>query len=425
MSELAILGGNPVCTEAWPRWPVATARDRELIEEVLSSELWGGTGLGPKITELNEKFAQYCGVRYGAAVANGTISMVLCLKAWGVGPGDDVIIPPFTFAATAIAVHDVGATAVYVDIDPSTLNIDPDQLEQAITGRTRAIIPVHLAGHPCDMDPINQIAQRHGLKILEDAAQAHGAIYKGRMTGSLADAASFSFQQSKNMQSGEGGIVVSDDLELIDLIHYSLGKFGRGTRENYSGHIHYRHGTNACYTEIQAAIALAQFEQLEQQTQLRVANARRLYDLMDPLPGIVTYPWQSYCDRHGHHLLMYRVEQDALHGASRSQFLAALNAEGVPSSSLYPMALYKQPMYEADPTLACRAHPCPVTEQATRDVCFLEHNLLLTEGDRIEQLVEAIAKVCRNADQLTRVEIDDREQMGSAVLRKAKLKATL
>jgi dTDP-4-amino-4,6-dideoxygalactose transaminase len=271
MNELAIFGGEPILTGQWPKWPYAGERERELIEEVLSSDLWGGTGLGPKITELNEKFARYCDVKYGAAVANGTVTMELCLKAWDIGPGDEVIVPAVTFMATAIAVHHVGATVVYVDIDPKTLNIDNIKVADAITDSTKAIIPVHHAGHPCDMDPLMEIAKKYDIKVLEDAAQAHGAIYKGRKVGSIGDAASFSFQQSKNMQSGEGGIVVSDNKELIDLIHYSLGKFGRGIREKYAGHIHYRFGWNACYTEIQAAVALAQLERLEEQTEKRAA----------------------------------------------------------------------------------------------------------------------------------------------------------
>ncbi|MBT4483773.1 MAG: aminotransferase class I/II-fold pyridoxal phosphate-dependent enzyme, partial [Candidatus Latescibacteria bacterium] len=208
MSELAIFGGKPTITGPWPKWPNAGRRERELLEEVLSGDLWGGTGLGPKIAELNEKFAQYCGVKYGAAVANGTVTMELCLEAWGIGPGDEVIIPAFPFAATPLAAHHQGATVVYVDIDPETLNIDPAKIEEAVTDRTRAIIPVHIAGHPCEMDTVMEIARKHNLKVVEDAAQAHGAIYKGRKTGSLGDAGSFSFQQSKNMQSGEGGIVV-------------------------------------------------------------------------------------------------------------------------------------------------------------------------------------------------------------------------
>ncbi|MCD6308114.1 MAG: DegT/DnrJ/EryC1/StrS family aminotransferase, partial [Candidatus Latescibacteria bacterium] len=337
MSELAIFGGQPLVSGSWPAWPFAGKRERELFEEVLAGDMWGGTGLGPKITALNERFAAYCDTKYGAAVCNGTVSMELCLYAWGVGPGDEVVVPAFTFMATSVAVHRLGATVVYADVDPKTTNLDPASFEAAITGKTKAVIPVHLAGHPCDMDPIMEIAEKHGEKVLEDAAQAHGAMYKGRKTGSLGHAGSFSFQQSKNMQSGEGGIVVSDDRGLIDMIHYSLGKFGRGIREKYAGHIHYRFGWNACYTELQAALALAQLERLEEQTEKRARNAKELYKALESIEGIEPLVWQPYCTRHGHHLFLMRMRSEAFEGVTRGQFLAAMNAEGVPCSSLYPM----------------------------------------------------------------------------------------
>ena len=424
MNELAIFGGEPILSGDWPKWPYAGERERQLIEEVLSSDLWGGTGLGPKITELNEKFAQYCDVKFGAAVANGTVTMELCLKAWGIGPGDEVIVPAVTFMATAIAVHHVGATVVYVDIDPRTLNIDNEKVADAITDRTRAIIPVHAGGHPCDMDPLMEIARKHDIKVLEDAAQAHGAIYKGRKVGSLGDVASFSFQQSKNMQSGEGGIVVSDDKELVDLIHYSLSKFGRGIREKYAGHIHYRFGWNACYTEIQAAIALAQLERLEEQSGKRAENAKKLYALMDGIEGIETLNWQPYCDRHAHHLFYFRFKSEEFENATRTQFLAALNKEGAVASSFYPMALYNQPLYKSETDLSMRKTACPFAEQSCRDVVFFEQNLLLADSHRVELIAEAIKKVRNNAAQLHKIEIEENEFMGSSVLKKAAKKAS-
>lgn len=423
MSELAIFGGQPTVTEPWPKWPYAGQRERELVEEVLSSDLWGGTGLGPKIKELNESFAQYCNVKYGAAVANGTISMELCLRAWGIGPGDEVIIPAATFMATAVAVHYVGAAVVCVDLDPETLNLDPVRVAEAVNDKTRAMIPVHLYGHPCDMDPLMEIASKHNIKVLEDAAQAHGAIYKGRKVGSLGDAASFSFQQSKNMQSGEGGIVVSNDAELIDLIHYSLGKFGRGVREKYAGHIHYRLGTNYCYTEIQAAIALAQLERLEEQTEKRAANAKRLIALLEGVKGIEPLDWQPYCDRHAYHILNIRFNSDEFEGVKRAQFVAALNKEGVLCSTYYPMPLYEQPLYQADDTLSIRITPCPITEKACREILFIEQNLFLAGPERMEHIADAVRKVRANASELHQIEVKEEELMGSAVLKKASEKA--
>ncbi|MEN8228852.1 MAG: DegT/DnrJ/EryC1/StrS family aminotransferase [Bacteroidota bacterium] len=419
MNELAIFGGKPLITEKWPQWPYAGKRERELMDEVLSSEIWGGTGLGPKITELNEKFAKYCDAKYGAAVANGTVSMELCLVAWGIGSGDEVIVPAATFMATATAVHNVGATVVYVDIDPITLNIDNAKVADALTDRTKAIIPVHMGGHPCDMDPLMEIAAKHGIKVLEDAAQAHGAIYKGRKAGSLGDASSFSFQQSKNLQSGEGGMVTSNNMELIDLIHYSLGKFGRGIREKYSGHIHYRFGWNACYTEIQAAIALAQLERLEEQTEKRAVNAKKLYSLLEGIEGIETLGWQPYCDRHAHHLFLLNFKSENFENVKRSQFLAALNKEGVLASSFYPMALYDQPLYQSDNNLSMKKSVCPVAEKACQETIFFEQNLLLADSQQMELIAEGVRKVRKNAAQLHTIDIDESEFVGSSVLKKA------
>lgn len=420
MSELAIFGGTPAVTGAWPKWPRLGPRERELLDEVLASSLWGGTGLGPKIAELNARFSAYCDAKHGAAVANGTVSMELVLEAWGVGPGDEVVVPAATFFATSVAVHHQGATVVYADLDPKTANLDPARLEEAIGPRTKAVIPVDIGGHPADLDAIVAIARRHGIKVLEDAAQAHGAIYKGRKTGSFGDAGSFSFQQSKNMQCGEGGFVTSDDGDLIDRIHYSLGKFGRGVREKYAGHIHYNFGWNACITEIQAAIALGQLERLEEETRRRYENARGLRAALDGIEGFAPFRDEPYCTRHGHHLFLVRFEADKFGGASRAQFLAALNAEGVPASSFYPMPLYEQPLYAAPSRLDMRHLPCPVTERLCREVLFFEQNLLLAEPDRMAEIAGAVRKLRRLAGELSKIEVKADAFMGSAVLRLAR-----
>jgi dTDP-4-amino-4,6-dideoxygalactose transaminase len=420
MSELAIFGGQPAVTGAWPRWPQLGQRERELLDEVFASSLWGGTGLGPKITELNAKFAAYCDAKHGAAVANGTVSMELCLEAWGIGPGDEVVVPAATFFATSVAVHHQGATVVYADLDPKTANLDPARFEEAITDRTKAVIPVDIAGHPADLDAIVAIARRHGIKVLEDAAQAHGAIYKGRKTGSFGDAGSFSFQQSKNMQSGEGGFVTSNDGALIDRIHYSLGKFGRGIREKYAGHIHYNFGWNACYTEIQAAIALGQLERLEEQTRHRFENGQLLITALQGIEGFTPFGYEPYCTRHGHHLLMAQLDSQKFQGVSRTQFLAALNAEGVPASSFYPMPLYEQPVYGTDPKLKMRYVPCPVTERICREVLFFEQNLLLAEPNRMNNIAGAVRKLRLHAKELLDIRVKQEDFMGSAVLRQAR-----
>jgi dTDP-4-amino-4,6-dideoxygalactose transaminase len=222
------------------------------------------------------------------------------------------------------------------------------------------------------------------------------------------------------MQSGEGGFITSMDADFIDRIHYSLGKFGRGVREKYSGHIHYNFGWNACYTEVQAAIALGQLERLEDQTRKRCENAKLLIRELEGIEGVKPFRYESYCTRHGHHLFLLSIDSAAFGGVSRAQFLAALNAEGVPASSFYPMPLYEQPVYKANSRLRMRYLSCPVTERLCREVIFFEQNLLLAEAEPIALIAAAVRKLRRNAGELLNLKVEQDAFMGSAVLRQAR-----
>ncbi|MFQ3684156.1 DegT/DnrJ/EryC1/StrS family aminotransferase, partial [Roseiflexus sp.] len=214
MAKLAINGGPPVRTRPWPRWPQWDEREEQRVRDVLHSDDWGG--FAPVVAEFEHAFAQYHGAAFGIAAVNGTQTLVAALMAVGTGPGDEVIVPPYTFIATASAVRLVGATPVFADIEADTYNLDPDAAEAAITSRTRAMIPVHFAGHAADIDRLTVLARRHGLVLIEDAAHAHGASWRGRMCGSLGDVGSFSFQSSKNMTAGEGGVLTTNDRALAD-----------------------------------------------------------------------------------------------------------------------------------------------------------------------------------------------------------------
>src|SRR5687768_37628 len=214
-NTLALLGGTPTRSKPFPTWPIFGREEEDGVLRALRSAKWGKLD-GGEVKRFEERFAAYCGAKHGIAVVNGTISLRIALMAAGIEAGDEVIIPPYTFFATASAVVEANATPVFVDIDRATFNIDPVAIEAAITKRTRAIIPVHLGGLPCDMDAIMAIAQRHGLVVIEDAAHAHGSAYKGRRVGSLGHMGSFSFQSSKNLTSGEGGIVTTNDDVLAD-----------------------------------------------------------------------------------------------------------------------------------------------------------------------------------------------------------------
>lgn len=411
MGRLAIQGGEKTVRGSWPRWPQWDETEVQQLREVMESPVWGGTGLGPKVKELNETFARYCDARYGVAVANGTVSMELALRGLGIRPGDEVIVPAYTFMATAIVVIQVGATPVFVDIDPETLGLDPGRTEAAISERTRAMIPVHLGGHPADMGALVDLAQQHGLKIVEDAAQAHGAIWRDaagrtRKLGALGEAGSYSFQQSKNMQCGEGGMVVTDDGDLADRIHYRLGKFGRGIRDQYAPHVHYHFGFNACITELQAALALAQFDRLEEQTRIRAENGRFLIGVLDGVEGITPLRWQAHCVRHGYHLFLFRYDRSAFGGVSKDRFIEALSAEGAPCAGIYPVPLYEQPMYDLerkvvrDTGTPIRVTSCPEAARACREIVCFEQKMLLAERDLLQEIPTAIEKIRANVDAL-------------------------
>src|SRR5690606_8381823 len=271
-NPLAIDGGTPVRSQPFPAWPVFDHREGRALLEVLHSGHWGAL-TGTKVPAFEKAFAQFQDAAYGVCVPNGTIALELALRALGVGPGDEVITTPYTFIATASAAFAVGARPVFVDIDPDSLNLDPDRLEAAITERTKVIAPVHIGGHSADMDGVLRVAAAHGLRVLEDAAQAWGASWRGRRVGALGDLGIFSFQSSKNITAGEGGIVLTNDAELAELC-WSIHNVGRVPGGEW--YQHERLGSNLRMTEWQAAVLLAQLERLPEQLALREANARYL-----------------------------------------------------------------------------------------------------------------------------------------------------
>ncbi len=223
-TQLAIDGGTPIRTAPFPAWPIYDEREERNLLEVLRSGQWGIGG--SKVAQFEQRFAEYQGAAFGVCVPNGTLALQMALNTLGIGPGDEVITTPYTFIATASAVIQQGAVPVFVDIDLDTYDIDPRWLEAAITPRTKGIVPVHLAGRPADMDAIMDVARRHGLRVLEDACQAWGAEWRGRRVGAIGDLGAFSFQSSKNVAAGEGGMVITNDEALGELC-WSLHNVGR------------------------------------------------------------------------------------------------------------------------------------------------------------------------------------------------------
>jgi len=301
--NLALLGGRPVRPRPFTSWPIFGQPEEARLLAALRSGHWGRLD-GNEVAEFEARFAAMHGCRHGIAVVNGTVSLRLGLMAAGLEAECEVIIPPYTFFSTASAVVEANMVPVFADVDLHTFNLDPRAVEAAITPRTRAVIPVHFAGQPADMDAIMAIARRHELLVIEDAAHAHGATYKSRPAGSLADLASFSFQSSKNLTCGEGGLITTNDPRLAASCRsiHNCGRIPTGVW--YEHHVisgNYRLG------ELQGALLNAQLERLEEQTQSRNDNGRYLTGRLQNLPGLHPQQRPEYCTRHAFHLCMMRV----------------------------------------------------------------------------------------------------------------------
>lgn len=311
--------------------------------------------LGPRVSSLEEEVSRYCGRRYGVAVASGTDALTLALRACNVGPGDEVIVPSFTFIATANAVSLLGGTPVFVDIRPDTFNIDADKIAEKITPRTRAIVPVHLYGQPADMDPIQAIAKQHNLKVIEDNAQAIGAVYKGKRTASFGDIGCLSFFPSKNLGGyGDGGMVVTDSEKLYRRLR-GLRSHG-GTKKYFSE----EQGWNSRLDEIQAAVLLVKLHHLDRWNAARRANAAR-YDLLLKKVGRVTTPFIAKWAEHVFHQYTIRVPE-------RDRVQKHLETHGIASTVYYPTPIHLQPIYSS---LGYKSGDLPETERATKEVLSL------------------------------------------------------
>ncbi len=406
-SKLAINGGKPVCSAKWLTWPVFDNAERKQLLAVFESGKWW---YGEKVRQFEAEFAAFHTARFGVSCTNGTTAIEMALRGLGVLPGDEVIVPPYTFIASASAVVTVGAIPVFADILPDTLCIDPDDVERKVTSRTRAIIPVHVAGYVADMDRLNKIARKHKLRVLEDAAHSWGSRWKGQGTGTLGEAGTFSFQVTKNITAGEGGIMVTNNEALADLCR-SYSHCGR--RKGSAWYDHDYLGSNLRMTEFQAAILLAQLGRLEKQTLRRQANAQILDRELRGLPGIQLLAPEPRMTRRSYHMYIFRVDEGKL-GISRDRFIEALEAEGVPASKGWYRPIYGNgvfqnahrgpangisgPMYGKGVNYA-DVH-CPVCEQVCRDAVWIPQNVLLSDPSNIRLVARAIQKVVTGSDQL-------------------------
>ena len=358
-----------------PSWPVSTDRERELLDQVLASPQWGG--FNPMIGEFEQKFAAYQHCAHGVAAVNGTVTLEMMLVAAGIGPGDEVIVPAISFVSTASAVSRVGATPVFVDIEPYTFNMDPEQARRAVTAKTKAIMAVHFGGPLADMDALMALAAETGVMLLEDAAHAHGAEWRGKRAGSFGLASSFSFQNGKVMTAGEGGIVLTNDAAFAERMRSFMNQ---GRRPGYSFFHHFEAGNNYRMSALHAAVLLAQLERLDEQIELRMRN----WPVFQGIAGIRWQEVPAAVNRNPWYLLLGRMERER-----RDEFCARLQASGIPVTPFYPHTLYQNPMYVSG--LPHRVLPCPNAEACVRDAFWLPFRLLMGG----EEMTARIADVVR------------------------------
>ena len=422
-STLAIDGGTPVRSKSFPAWPVFDQEEERALLDVLHSGKWWQFAYGQDVelhedrsapmaqtTLFEEEFARAHDCAFGVAAANGTATLELILRSLDIGPGDEVIVPPYTFIASATSILQVGAVPIFVDIDPETCNLDPRRIPDAITSRTRAIMPVHFGGQSADMDAITAIAQAHGLAVVEDAAHAHGSAWQGKKCGSLGDAGSFSFQASKNMTAGEGGCITTNQPELALRCRSYLWAGREPGRPWYE---HHRLGWNYRISEFQSALLRVQLSRLSEQTARRDANGRYLAArLQAETPCLIPQRIDPRATTVSFHLFISRYQPAACGGLSREAFLAALNAEGIPCSAGYCFPLYRNPMFlrkdfwkggfpcvppfarELD--YADFADLCPVSEALCRDAVWFTQNMLLGTREDMDDIVKAVLKIQKN-----------------------------
>ena len=411
MSKLAVLGGEPVRDpwKGWPRWPTPSDRDVELILEVVRSGNWAGSG--PKERQLAHEFADFSRAKYCVPVANGTVAIQLALEALDIGAYDEVIVPGQTWQATAAACIDVNAVPILVDIDPETYCLDVAKAEAAITTRTRAIVVTHLYGAMVDMDALLDLADRRSLRLIEDCAHQHGSQWKGLGVGGLGDVGAFSLQLSKVLTSGEGGLTLTNDWDLMQRLH-SLRSCGRpfqvGSPTVQSG--------NYRITELQAALLLSQMESMELRVNLRDDNAQYLNLKLAEIPGIRPMKRYPQINRQSYYCFSFRYDSAAWDDIPGETFRKALGAEtglgaGTTYEPLNNCSLY-QPhtkrrhnlndsyWRDIDPS----RFELPVCQKAFEDeAVVIWHSFLLAERADMDEIARAVEKLYDNRDELRNV----------------------
>jgi perosamine synthetase len=408
----ALLGGKPVHSGGYSSWPIVTSADEKSVLEVVHAGRWYRSR---SVEQFERAFAQAQGAKHCVAVSSGTSAIYTSLGALGVGPGDEVIVPPYTFLATVNVVMLHYALPVFVDSDRETFLMDPAKIAAAITERTAAIIPVHIGGAAADLDGILAVAKKRSVPVIEDACQAVLGRWRDRGLGSWGTSGCFSFQESKNVCSGEGGAILTNDEAMADncyAFHNCCRKRpGAAAGFNYSG----GRCTNARMTEFQAALLLTQMQAAEQRAKTRSADAAYLTGMLREIPGIVPARMYEGCTRNAYHIYMFRYQPEKFAGLPRVKFLRALHAEGIPCSAGYrPLnkeafiqeALNSRPYIKVYGKAAIEnwadRNRCPENDKLCEEAVWFMQNMFLGPRSDMEEIAEAIRRIQAHAGELAR-----------------------
>lgn len=414
LEKPALLSGKPVRTEPFPSWPVFGEPEERSLTSVLRTGKWNRS-MGQNVINFEKAYAGMMGAKYCLATANGTSALLTSLSALGVGPGDEVILPPYTFVACVNVVLLLHALPIFVDTDPETFQIDARHIEAAISERTTAIMPVHLGGSAANLDAILPIGAKHRLPVVEDACQSHLAEWRGRKVGTFGTTGCFSFQASKNLNSGEGGAILTNDEDLVERC-FTFHNNSRRRKSGGQGFSYSMPGANLRLTEFQAALLLAQMTRLEEQSKVRERNAQFLTGMLREIPGILPARMYEGCTRNAYHLYMFRYRKEHFSGLSRATFLKALAAEGIPAQGGYAPLNKERFIRETLHARGYRAiysreriarweerNQCPQNNKLCQEAVWLTQNILLGTRRDMEQIVEAVRKIQTHAPELARL----------------------
>ncbi len=408
MSELALLGGKPTKTKPFPVWPIYDETERKAVLGVLESRAWWRDEPGERTPGFEREFAAFHGAKHGIACTNGTHAIEVVLAALGIRAGDEVIVTNYTFVATASAVLFCGAMPVMVDVADGTWCLDPDLVEAAITPRTKAIITVHMGGHPADLDALKAIADKRGLTLVEDCAHAHASEWRGKKIGNFGIAGTFSFQSSKLMTAGEGGAIICNDDEF-ERNARSAHDCGRLPGEWFYSHFQY--GSNYRLSEWQGAVLSAQLTRLDEQTALRHKNSLLLDKLLGGIEGVTPQTLDERCTRNGHYAYIFHYDSSAFAGVPTKRFIEAMKAEGIRNQAAYPpihaLDVFQNESYrqrlsgdQANEPHKFLEAGFPQTHRAAWETYWVPQTALLGDDQDMQEIADAVKKIQKNAKEL-------------------------